>query len=122
MVGEVMLARFTTDELDILRHLVEPQKPTSVVLSVIAERYDLPERVHQAIKHGWKPPDQWHRNERARLAAAARSLLDHKWLDTGPLWELSLKLCELEIIALQAMTPYGSNKGRAVTSPADASS
>jgi hypothetical protein len=38
-----MLPPFTTDELDIFRHLIEPKKIKDAIYSVLHERHNFPE-------------------------------------------------------------------------------
>lgn len=103
-----MLPPFTTDELDIFRHLIEPKKIKDVVYSVLHERHSFPEWTLQAIKHGWEPPYNWLKKERDEIGDTARKLLDRHWLELGVDWALVLHerlKNEMTMLALQARGP-----------------
>jgi hypothetical protein len=102
-----MAGRFTVEELEVLRHAIEPKRIRELVYSVLDERYGFPEWIHKAIEHGWEPPYQWHKAERDRLGNILTSLIDRHWLTPGRDWHLVLSesLSEMVLIAEQASEP-----------------
>lgn len=100
-----MAPRFTHDELDILRHLIEPKRSKALILSVIAERYGLPDWVEKAIEHGWEPPREWHKAEHDRLTRAVNDLVDRGVVVISANWDLRLhsQLSEMDVVAIHAL-------------------
>lgn len=105
-----MPSLFTADELDVLRHTIEPKRNKMVVFSMLDERYEFPEWVHQAFEHGWEPPHQWHKEERDRIGRAIGRLMEQGILRPNINWKLAhtKKHTEMELLAQQASEPKKS--------------
>lgn len=103
-----MPTQFTADELDILRHLIEPKKIMAVIYSVLDERHNFPEWVHKALEHGWEPPHRWLKAERDVLHSTVTRMIDRGYMTPGVNWELKLHKRlqnEMTMLALQAQEP-----------------
>jgi hypothetical protein len=97
-------ARFSDDELEVLRHLIEPKSMGDLIFSILQERHNLPEWVAQARAADWEPPHRWHDQERKLIHATATRLMDRGVLSLGIKWKLTRtdNPNEMQIIAEQA--------------------